>query len=112
MFKDKKELAQALLDGRRFTTPQGGTLYFDPTAEGSPFRYMAPQKDGTKPQSETMHAGWNTYGEVVEHIEPITVWVNIGPDGWVRIFRKKQDALDSSLPTARRAIEMQLVTKS
>jgi len=109
MFKDKKELAQALLDGRRFTTPQGGTLYFDPTAEGSPFRY---QRDAAGPRSEPMVAGWNIYAEVVEYIEPITVWVNFEANGGIQVYRRKQDALDSCLPADRRAVEMQLVAKS
>jgi len=109
MFKDKKELAQALLDGRKFVTPQGGILYFDPTAEGSPFRY---QRDEAEPRSEPMVAGWSIYAEVVEHIEPITVWVNFEADGHFQVYRKERDARNSALPAARRAVKMQLVMKS
>jgi len=68
MFKSKKELALALIEGRKFRLPNGAIIYFDEHAfGGSPFRYREPHSN----EAFAIMSSWDRYNEV-EEIEPWT----------------------------------------
>lgn len=79
MFKSKKELVIALIDGRRFKTMSGRILFYDETITADPFRC----KDGVDLFSKAMADAWSHYDTVTELKE----WYNnIPKDGvlcWV-----------------------------
>jgi hypothetical protein len=88
-FKSKKELAQALIDGRIFITPMGRKLYFLEQSESSPFRYSA---GGSV--SDSMSGVWGDYAKLQEEVE--VMWYNAIPKQgvicWVWNTGKQKDA--------------------
>jgi len=58
--KSKKALIKSLIKGSRFTTPDGGIIYFDKN-QSNPFRYLK-----NSVESDSMEGTWDYYKEVVK----------------------------------------------
>lgn len=70
MFKSKKELAQALLEGRKFRTLNGNTLFYEENAGISsvPFRFTDFRFRSSS--NEPMCSVWDQYDTVTEILDP------------------------------------------
>jgi hypothetical protein len=68
MFKSKKQLAKALLKGRKFLTPEGDTILFSKTTDlWDPFVVHFNDAEGG---STSMGGIWSDFDKVTEIIEP------------------------------------------
>jgi hypothetical protein len=77
MFNSKKEFAEALLQGRRFSTPKGNICYYNKNTDNSPFKVS---------ELIDMKGVWDEFANVTEIFEP-RWYDNIPPQGilWLGI---------------------------
>lgn len=82
VFSSTAELAQALLDGRKFLTNKDATLSFDETVSPSPFRYKS--KESAK--CETMDGIWDQFANLWEINTAVVPWYLNIPDRGISCY--------------------------